>query len=260
LTFADLSFHLVEARGRILPEVTDQPGRWVVEHFEQRGGHIHLDTQLVSAQDGHIVLSAGEEFDTEILIWAAGNASHPVIASHTDLPVDERGLLTVSADLRVARGDQVVVDAWGAGDNAAVPDLVSRVPGASTVPNAQHAVRQGKRLAKNLVAHLRGKPVKPYRHESLGTVATLGFGHGIFQYRRIVITGFLAWLMHRGYHVLAVPTWERKVRVLLVWASAVVFGRDIIALPTLQHPRAAFIEAAAPRVTAAPGSEPAHAR
>jgi NADH dehydrogenase len=72
-------------------------------------------------------------------------------------------------------------------------------------------------------------------------VATLGIGHGIFQYRRLVITGFLAWLMHRGYHVLAVPTWERKVRVLLVWVSAVFFGRDIIPLATVQQPRAAFL-------------------
>jgi NADH dehydrogenase len=260
LTFSELSFHLVEARGRILPEVTDSPGRWVVDHFEQRGGHIHLDTQVVSAQDGHIVLSTGEEFDTEILIWAAGNASNPVVASHTDLPVDERGLLTVLPDLRVARGDEVVLDAWAAGDNAAVPDIVSPAPGATTVPNAQHAVRQGKRLAKNLAAHLRGRAVQPYRHQSLGTVATLGFGNGIFQYRWVVVTGFLAWLMHRGYHVLAVPTWERKVRVLLVWATAVLFGRDIIALPTLQHPRAAFINAAAPRAAITQESASAHAR
>nr|BFF16744.1 hypothetical protein GCM10025730_02650 [Promicromonospora thailandica] len=83
--------------------------------------------------------------------------------------------------------------------------------------------------------------MRPYVHHSLGTVATLGIGRGIFQYRRIVITGFLAWLMHRGYHVLAVPTWERKVRVLLVWASAVLFGRDIVPLSTVQQPRAAFL-------------------
>ena len=76
---------------------------------------------------------------------------------------------------------------------------------------------QGKRLAKSIVADLRGRKVKPYKHHRLGTVATLGPGKGIFQYRRIVIKGPLAWLMHRGYHVLAIPTWERKVRVALVW-------------------------------------------
>jgi NADH dehydrogenase len=115
------------------------------------------------------------------------------------------------------------------------------VPGAHTVPNAQHAVRQAKRLAKNIVASLRGGRIRPYRHDSLGAVATLGLGRGIFQYKRIVIKGLPAWLMHRGYHVLAVPTWERKVRVLVIWLTATLFGRDIVSLLSVQHPRDAFI-------------------
>lgn len=241
----DLAFHLVDANKRILPEVTDEPGRWVVEHLKRRGARIHLGTQVVSATDGRILLSTGESYGNGLLIWAAGNGSNPVVARNTDLPVDERGLVRVRADLRVSSDpstdDATVPHAWAAGDNAAVPDLASPVPGARTVPNAQHAVRQGKLLAANLVADLRGKQPRQYLHHSLGVVATLGIGQGIFQYRRLVIKGFLAWLMHRGYHVLAVPTWERKVRVLLVWVSAVLFGRDIIPLATVQRPRAAFL-------------------
>ena len=241
----DLAFHLVDANKRILPEVTDEPGRWVVRHLQARGARIHLGTQVVSAADGRIMLSTGESYGNGLLIWAAGNGSNPVVARNTDLPVDERGLVRVRADLRVSSDpgtdDATVPHAWAAGDNAAVPDLASPVPGARTVPNAQHAVRQGKLLAKNLVADLRGRQPKQYLHHSLGVVATLGIGQGIFQYRRLVIKGFLAWLMHRGYHVLAVPTWERKVRVLLVWVSAVFFGRDIIPLATVQRPRAAFL-------------------
>ncbi|MFK3978967.1 NAD(P)/FAD-dependent oxidoreductase [Micromonospora sp. NPDC050397] len=247
LTFPELSFHLVEAEDRILPEVTGDVGRWVVRHLERRGGRVHLGTRLVSAENGHVVLSDGEEYDTELLVWTAGNGAHPVVATHTDLPVDEHGLLRVRADLRVGTEHAPVPDAWGAGDNASVPDLASPVPGARTVPNAQHAVRQGKRLAANLVADLRGGRVRPYRHRSLGVVATLGLGRGIFQYRRLVVRGFPAWLMHRGYHVLAVPTWERKVRVLLVWLSAVPFGRDIVSLASVQHPRAAFTAGGRPR-------------
>lgn len=240
LRFSDLSFHLIEAQGRILPEVTDEPGQWVVRTLEERGAHVHLNTQLVSAENGHIVLSTGDEFDSELLVWTAGNAANPVIARHTDLPVDERGLLMVRSDLRIGTDEAPVADAWAAGDNAAVPDLASPEPGARTVPNAQHAVRQGKHLASNLIASLRGLPTKSYEHHSLGVVATLGLGHGIFQYRRLVIKGLLAWIMHRGYHVLAVPTWERKSRVLLVWLTAVVWGRDIVSLLSVQHPRDAF--------------------
>jgi NADH dehydrogenase len=120
------------------------------------------------------------------------------------------------------------------------------VPGAYTVPNAQHAVRQAKRLAKNIVASLRGGRIRHYRHSSLGVVATLGLGRGIFQYKRIVIKGFPAWLMHRGYHVLAVPTWERKVRVLSVWFTAALFGRDLVSLLSVQHPRKAFVNGGEP--------------
>ncbi|MGW0705521.1 NAD(P)/FAD-dependent oxidoreductase [Streptomyces sp. NPDC002643] len=237
----DLSFHLVEARDRILPEVTDGPGAWVVRSLERRGAHVHLDTRLVSAVDGHVVLSDGEEFDAELIVWTAGNASNPVVHNHTDLPVDERGLLVVRPDLRVGTDEAPVPDAWAAGDDAAVPDLASPVPGTRTVPNAQHAVRQGRRLAKNIAASLRGRRVRDYRHSGLGVVATLGLGRGIFQYRCIVIKGPLAWLMHRGYHVLAVPTWERKVRVLAVWLTAALFGRDLVSLASVQHPRDAFV-------------------
>jgi NADH dehydrogenase len=238
----DLSFHLVEAQGRILPEVTDRPGRWVVRHLQGRGGTVHLDTQVTSMVDGHVVLSDGTEYDSGLIVWTAGNAASPIVSRSTDLPVDERGFLTVRADLRVGTADHPVPDAWGAGDDAAVPDLSSSLPGARTVPNAQHAVRQGKRLADNLVAALRGRPLKDYEHRSLGVVATLGLGHGIFQYRAIVVKGPLAWLMHRGYHVLAVPTWERKVRVAFVWLGALVGGRDLASLAAVTEPRRAFLE------------------
>jgi NADH dehydrogenase len=109
------------------------------------------------------------------------------------------------------------------------------------VPNAQHAVRQGRLLAKNIAAALRGGRVRDYRHSSLGVVATLGLGRGVFQYKRLVIKGFPAWLMHRGYHVLAVPSWERKIRVLTVWLTAALFGRDLVSLAAVQHPRDAFV-------------------
>lgn len=250
----DLSFHLVEARDRILPEVGDRPGEWVVRSLERRGAHVHLNTRLLSAVDGHVVLSTGEEFDSELIVWTAGNASNPVVHNHTDLPVDERGLLVVRPDLRVGTDSEPLPDVWAAGDDAAVPDLALPIPGARTVPNAQHAVRQGRRLAKNIAAHLRGGRIRDYRHGSLGVVATLGLGRGIFQYRSIVIKGLPAWLMHRGYHVLAVPTWERKVRVLTVWLTAALFGRDLVSLASVQHPRDAFVTSADPRPASLSGA------
>jgi len=247
LSFDELDFRLVEAQGRILPEVSEKTGRWVVDSLEDRGGRVHLNTQLGAALDGHVVLSTGEEFDSDLIVWTAGTAANPVVARHTDLPVDDRGRLLVGADLRVREAGEIVVDAWGAGDNAAVPDVSRNAARSTTVPNAQHAVRQGKRLAKNLAASLRGEAPRDYVHANLGVVATLGLYTGVFQSGPFVVKGFIAWVMHRGYHVLAVPTWERKVRVLAAWILSFVLGRDIVSLEQTQHPRDAFEQVGARR-------------
>lgn len=235
----ELSFHLVDASDHLLPEVSRPASAWVKRHLESRGAHVHLETTLESAVDGKAVLSTGEEIDLGLLVWTAGVTGNPVVANHSDLPVTDRGLLVVRPDLRVGTEEAPVPHAWGAGDDAAVPDLV--IGGsAHTVPNAQHAVRQGRLLARNIVATLRGRAPKPYRHRSLGVVATLGLGSGIFQWGPVTITGLTAWLMHRGYHVLAVPTWERKVRVSLGWLGALFLGRDTATLEQVQHARDGF--------------------
>ena len=80
---------------------------------------------MVSARDGHVVLSTGEEFDSNLIVWTVGNDANPMVRSHTDLPIDGRGMLIVLADLRVGTDSEPVPDAWGAGDDAAVPDLAA---------------------------------------------------------------------------------------------------------------------------------------
>ena len=138
-----------------------------------------------------MVLSDGEEFDAGLIVWTAGNGANPVVAKHTDLPVDERGLIIVRADLRVGTGSRRTGgrDAWAAGDDAAVPDLASPTPGARTVPNAQHAVRQGKQLGGQPVAAIAGRHPATLRSPHPRRRRDAGLGRGIFQYRRIVIKG-----------------------------------------------------------------------
>jgi NADH dehydrogenase len=242
----DLQFHLVERAGRILPEVSLASSRWVVDRLTARGAQVHLDTTVTSVVDGVVQLSTGERFESDVIIWTGGVQPSPLLLD-TDLPVDARGRLTVRADLRVIDASGTVVpDVWGAGDVAAVPDLSGGGIDGFTVPNAQHAVRQGKQLAKNLVADLRGRAPQDYVHHDLGSVATLGLGSGIFQSGPIAVRGLPAWLMHRGYHVLAVPGWERKWRVLVNWVLNFLLGREIASLEASTHPRQAFVEATRP--------------
>jgi NADH dehydrogenase len=239
----ELKFHLVEASARILPEVRAKTGAWVVRSLEHRGARVHLNTTVTSAVGGHVVLSSGEHFESNLIVWTAGIAANPVISKHTDLPVNQRGLLVVRPDLRIGTEDHSVVGAWAAGDAAAVPDLTRTAspPYVYTVPNAQHAVRQGKRLARNIANTLRDSAIRPYRHRSLGTVATLGLGTGVFEAGPVVMKGLLGWLAHRGYQVLVIPTWERKIRVATVWLTALFSGRDIVSLLSVQQPRQEFV-------------------
>jgi NADH dehydrogenase len=239
LTFDDTRFHLIEAMGRIMPEVSLKTSHWVLKNLAQRGAEVHLETQLTSAVGGVIELSTGESFESDLVVWTAGVMANPFIRN-TDLPVEERGRLRVGADLRVINEDGPILDAWGAGDVCAVPDLTGGGVGGFCVPNAQHAVRQGKLLAKNLVGHLRGDDPREYFHKNQGAVAGIGLGEGVFQSGKIAIKGLLAWVMHRGYHGLAIPMWERKTRVFANWGLNLVLRRDIVSLEARQTPRASF--------------------
>lgn len=245
LSFEDTHFHLIEAMGRIMPEVSLKTSHWVIKNLAERGAQIHLDTQLTSAVDGKVQLSDGQSFESDTIVWTAGVMANPVLRD-TDLPVEDRGRLTVQADLRVvdAKGD-IVTDAWGAGDVCAVPDLTGDGVGGFCVPNAQHAVRQGKLMAKNIVATLREESTKDYFHKNEGVVAGIGLYHGVFQSGRLAIKGFIAWSMHRGYHGLAIPMWERKIRVFGDWILNFLLRRDAVSLESRIHPRASFVEFAA---------------
>nr|WP_211160889.1 FAD-dependent oxidoreductase [Microcella alkalica] len=240
LTIDDTHFHLIEAMGRIMPEVSLETSQWVLKNLAQRDAIVHLDTQLTSAVDGRIELSTGESFESDLIIWTAGVMANPVVRS-TDLPVEERGRIRAQADLRVIDETGAVVEgAWAAGDVAAVPDLSGGGVGGFCVPNAQHAVRQGKLLAKNLVAVLRGEQPKDYVHKNLGAVAGLGLGHGVFQSGKLAIKGFPAWVAHRGYHGLAIPMWERKLRVFSGWFWNLLLGRDNVTLAAREEPQEYF--------------------
>ena len=242
--FDEVQFHLVEAMGRIMPEVSQSTSEWVIKNLARRNAKIHLNTQLTSAEKGNLELSSGETLVSDLVIWTAGAAASPV-AKFTDLPIDDRGRIIVEPTLRVVSDGVAVAGAWAAGDVAAVPDLTGDGVGGFCVPNAQHAVRQGKLLAKNLVADLRGENPRVYVHKSLGAVAGLGIGVGAFQYRKLGITGFPAWIMHRGYHGLAVPTWERKLRVFSGWILNFFLRRDLIGIEATRHPRLFFSSHAA---------------
>jgi NADH dehydrogenase len=235
----DMRWVLVEASGRILPEVSVDMGEYTVRELRRRGMEVRLNTRLESCVGGNVVLSDGTEFEADTVVWTAGVRANPLLA-RTDLPLDAHGRLRCRADLRVDGVDA----AWGAGDAAAVPDLTSADPDALCSPSAQHAVRQARVLADNVVRVLRGEPPVDYAHKHAGSVASLGLYKGVAQVYGIKLRGFPAWFMHRTYHMSRMPTLNRKVRVVLDWTQALFFQREIVSLESMHTPREEFTRAA----------------
>ncbi|MEU6084185.1 NAD(P)/FAD-dependent oxidoreductase [Streptomyces sp. NPDC047108] len=257
----DMKWILVEATGRILPEVGEDMGKYAVSELRRRNIDVRLDTRLESCEGRVAVLSDGSRYPTRTLVWTAGVKPHPILAA-TDLPLNERGRLICTPSLRV----QGTEHAWAAGDAAAVPDVTAggkgakgakgkshpedqdkgkakgkdKSPGQECAPNAQHAVRQAKVLAENIVASLRGEPVQDYEHAYVGSVASLGLHKGVAHVYGRKLKGYPAWFMHRAYHLSRVPTWNRKARVLAEWTLAGLFKREIVSLGSLENPRAEF--------------------
>ena len=216
---------LVDAAPKILPEIPTRLDDYAAEQLAKRGVEIRVRTTLQAADGDGVVLSDGQRIETRTLVWTAGVQAHPLLA-HLGLPLDERGRVRVRATLRVEGRERV----WALGDCARVPNPAS--PGGVDPPTSQHALRQARRLAKNLAG-----PSEPYRYRTLGQVATLGRYQGIADVLGVPLRGFPGWFVTRTYHLYQLPLLSRKARVVTDWTVALFFRRDIAELGTLGHPR-----------------------
>jgi NADH dehydrogenase len=234
---SDMRWVLVEASGRILPEIGEGLGDYALKLLRARDIEVFLETRLASATGGLMKLSNGEEFEAETLVWTAGVRAHPSVARF-GFPTDDRGRIVVDEKLRVVG----TTGAWSAGDCAAVPDLTT---GTISPPTAQHALRQARRIGRNIAAVLGGDEPEVFRYRNLGALASLGRYKGVARVLGIRVRGFPAWVLHRTYHLSRIPTFGRKIRVMLDWTVALFFRRDIVQLGSLGHPRDAITEAGA---------------
>ena len=215
---------LVDAAPRILPEIPRKLGDYAARELERRGVDIRLETTLQEVEPHRAVLSDGDGLHTSTVVWTAGVRANPV-NELLGLPLDDRGRIVVDETLRV----EAVPHVWALGDGARVPNAAT--PGAYDPPTCQHALRQARRLTKNL----RGS-AKPYRYRMLGQAATLGRYKGIAQVPGLLLRGFPGWFVTRTYHLYQLPLLRRKLRVVTDWTTALFFRRDIAELSMLGHP------------------------
>jgi NADH dehydrogenase len=216
---------LVDAAPKILPQLPQRLGEYAMRELTGRGIDIRVSTRLERVAATEVELSDGEAIPTETLVWTAGVKPNPLLAA-LGLPLDDQGRVRVDPFLRVEGTEHV----WALGDctrtvNAATPDRPDP-------PTSQHALRQARRLARNLAGDL-----KPYRYRMLGQAATLGRNKGVLEGPGgLKLRGFPGWFATRTYHLYQLPLLSRKLRVVTDWTVALLFRRDIAELGRLGHP------------------------
>ena len=211
---------LVDAGPRVLGELEPALSRRAERVLRRRGVDVRLSTTLQSVDARGVVLADGTRLPARTVVWTAGVAPSPLVAT-LGVPLD-RGRALVDAGLRLAGHPHVFV----VGDAAAVPDLTR--PGTQTAPTAQHAGRQGVAAARNLAASLGVGVARPYRHHDLGLAADLGGRQGVARPLGVPVTGPAARLAARGYHLWALPA--NRARVAASWALTAGRGPQLVGL------------------------------
>ena len=217
---------LVEAAGRILAELPPSLAGYAMRQLELRGIEVRLNTTLSEVDADGATLSTGEHISTGTVVWTAGVRPNPLLAG-IGVGLDDHGRVEVDGRLRVA-GRR---DMWALGDAAAVPNPAT--PGRVDPPTCQHALRQARRLAANLLASLDGAPERTYRYKMMGQVATLGQHKGVAEVLGLRVRGWPGWWLTRTYHLYQLPLPSRKLRVVSDWTVGLFFRRDVVELGSL---------------------------
>jgi NADH dehydrogenase len=218
---------LVHPGDVILPELGPKLGRYAQQKLSERGVEILANTRVTGVSEHGIHLSSGEMIKTEALIWTAGTSPNPVLMS---LPcMKERGRLVVNEMLQVPGHSGL----WALGDCAVVPDPETGRP---HPPTAQHALRQGKTLAKNLIATVQNVPLRPFSFKTIGQLAAIGRRTGVANILGINFSGFIAWWLWRTIYLSKLPRFEKKLRVALDWTLDLLFTKDLVQFQTFRSP------------------------
>jgi NADH dehydrogenase len=233
----EMRWILADVAPKILPELGEDLAEYAVERLRERHIEIATGTGLASYEGGVVELTDGRRFAADTLVWTAG-VRPSGLARAAGFPVDDAGRLLADEYLRVPGLD----DVWAAGDAASVPD---RTTGGRMPPTAQHGMRQGRHLARNLTAWLEGGRLEPFVYRNIGAVCSLGRYKGVATIMGVKLRGFPAWFAHRSYHLYAMPTLTRKAKIAADWTVALLFPRDLAQLGSLERPRAPFERAAA---------------
>jgi NADH dehydrogenase len=217
----------------ILPELGPKLGAYAQKKLAERKVEIRVNTKVVRVNQDAVELSDGSNIPTSTVIWTAGTSANPLIAT---LPCKlDRGRIVTNEYLEV----QDWLGVWALGDCASITDRKTARP---YPPTAQHALRQGKTVAKNVSAAIRGGTKTRFSFSTLGLLAAIGRRTGVANILGINFSGFVAWFLWRTIYLSKLPRLEKKVRVALDWTLDLLFSKDLVHLLDLRAPTVSQIE------------------
>jgi hypothetical protein len=222
----EISAHLVELRDRILPEMPPEMGAYARSQLERRGFEVLTDMPIKEVRENEVVIGEGDAqrtISTRTVIWTGGVRPAPLVAQ-SGIEVDRGGRAVVQATMATSREGVFAI-----GDCAVIPN-VDDPEGRPHAPTAQNAVREAKALARNIVAHIDGGEMRPFRYRTLGQLASIGHHTGVGVVFGVRVRGLIAWFMWRGYYWSRTPGFSTKIRVAIDWALTALFGTDPVQL------------------------------
>ena len=223
----DVRMVLVHPGSVILPELGEKLGAYAQKKLAARGVDIRVNTKVAGVSDDGVELSDGTFLSSKTLIWTAGTSPHPLLSS---LPCTmDRGRMLVDETLEVKGWPGV----WALGDCALVPDVHT---GKYCPPTAQHALREGRVLARNITATVRGGAKKRFSFKTIGQLAAIGRRTGVASIFGVNFSGFIAWWMWRTIYLSKLPRFEKKLRVALDWTLDLLFSKDLVQYLTFRAP------------------------
>jgi NADH:quinone reductase (non-electrogenic) len=226
VTEEDVRIVLAHPSDVILPELGEDLGRYAQRKLADRGVEIRTETRVSGYSDRGVEFKNGDAIPARTLIWTAGVTPHAVLQT---LPFrKEKNRIVVDETLEVTEFPGV----WAVGDCASVPDTKT---GKAQPPTAQHALRQGRHCAKNIVATIRGKPKKPFSFTTLGQLAIIGRRTGVANILGLQFSGIVAWGLWRAIYLMKLPRFEKKLRVALSWILDLFFPKDLAQHVTLHE-------------------------
>jgi len=227
ITQRDVRVAVVHPGAFLLPELGEELGRYTQARLADRGVEVLLNTRVTGVNGPRTVLSTGEEIDAKTLVWTAGISANPMLDC---LPCERsRGRIVVNEYLQ----SPDLPNVWAAGDCASIMDPAT---GQTYPPTAQHALREGAHIARNIVAELNGAPKRPFSFSTIGLLAAIGRRTGVANILGLKFSGFVAWWLWRTIYLAKLPRLEKKVRVALDWTLDILFAKDLVQFGTRRAP------------------------